>query len=433
MAVLLTTAAVFAYANHRWIKQPASIGLMALALGFSVVLLLADRVGLVHASGVATHVLERVNFNETLLHGMLGALLFAGALHVDLAELRRERLAVSVLAIVATMLSTFIVGGLTWLVLPLVGLETSFGYCLLFGALISPTDPIAVLGILKKACVPKAMETQITGESLFNDGVGVVVFATVLGVVNQGGHVRAADVVMHFIREAGGGALFGLVTGYVTYRLLRSIDHYQTELLLTLALVTGGYALAEALHVSAPLAAVTAGLLIGNQGRAHGMSDTTRDHLDKFWSLVDEVLNAVLFVLVGLEVIRLTVTGRTLGAGALVIPIVLLARFVSVAIPFAALRRRCTFDRGTIWVLTWGGLRGGISVALALSTPPGPQHDMVVTMTYFVVVFSILVQGLTLGRLAKRYRAVAVTPSEVAAGEPAGSVSAPPPPPSPGH
>lgn len=405
LAVLLSIAAAFAYVNHRWIRQPASIALMSMALALSLLLIALDRLGWLHVQGVATVLLERVNFTETLLHGMLGALLFAGALHININELRQQKLSVTALAVIATVLSTFLVGGLAYGILSLVGLRLPFVHCLLFGALISPTDPIAVIGILKEARVPKSMETQIAGESLFNDGVGVVIFTTVLGLVSRGGDVSPFEVVHLFAREALGGTLFGLATGYVTFRLLRSIDHYQTELLLTLALVLGGYALAERIHISAPLAAVTAGLVIGNQGRTLGMSDITRDHLDKFWSLIDEILNAMLFVLVGLEVIRLTITGRTVLAGLLLIPAVLLARFVSVALPLGALSRLARPTKGTMLILTWGGLRGGISVALALSTPAGPEHNLIVSMTYFVVVFSVLVQGLTLGRFARRFAA----------------------------
>jgi CPA1 family monovalent cation:H+ antiporter len=405
LAVLLTLAAAFAYVNHRWLKQPASIALMAMAMAVSLVLLALDGADVIRARGLATQILRQIAFNDTLLHGMLGALLFAGALHVNLSDLRQEGWAVAGLALAGTVLSTFVVGALAYLVLPWLGLPLPLAHCLLFGALISPTDPIAVMGILKQARVPKSMEIQITGESLFNDGVGVVVFMTVLGVVARGGEPTFGDVAGLFAREALGGLAFGLATGWVTFRLLRSVDHYQTELLITLALVLGGYALAERIHVSAPIAAVTAGLVVGNHGRTHGMSDVTRDHLDKFWSLVDEVLNAVLFVLVGFEVIRLRLEAKPAVAGLVMIAAVLAARLVSVAVPVAALARRAAFGPGTVRVLTWGGLRGGISVALALSTPEGRGHDLIVTMTYFVVVFSILVQGLTLGRVARRYGA----------------------------
>jgi len=402
-ALLLTISAAFAYTNHRWIRLPASIAMMAMALGASLLMIALDRIGLVHAQELATQVLERVNLGETLLHGMLGALLFAGALHINLNDLRQERLAISMLALAGTLLSTFLVGGLGFLISRAMGLSFSFGHALLFGALISPTDPIAVIGILKQARVPKSMEVKIAGESLFNDGVGVVVFVTIWGIVSRGADVALGQVLGLFAREAVGGILFGLAAGYITFRLLRSIDHYQTELLITLALVLGGYALAEHVHISAPLSAVTAGLVVGNHGRALGMSDTTRDHLDKFWGLVDEILNAVLFVLVGFELIRLRLNGVTLALSLLLIPAVLVSRFFSVLIPFAAISRFVRLERGTLAVLTWGGLRGGISVALALSLPPSPERDLIVAATYVVVVFSVLVQGLTLERLARRF------------------------------
>jgi CPA1 family monovalent cation:H+ antiporter len=396
-------AAAFAYVNHRWIRLPAEIALMAMGIGVSTILLVLDRIGWLHVAGVATAIVERVDLDDTLLHGMLGVLLFAGALHIDLAELRRERVAVGFLAIGSTVLSTVVIGWLAKLALATMGIELPLVTCLLFGALISPTDPIAVLGILKGARVPRSMEIQIAGESLFNDGVGVVVFLTILGVASGGEHVTAAHVAGLFFREAVGGAAFGFATGYATFLLLRSIDHYQTELLLTLALVLGGYALAEALHISAPLAAVVAGLVIGNHGRALGMSDVTRDRVDKFWSLVDYIMNAILFVLLGFELISISLTGRAVLAGLLAVPLVLVARFVSVAGPLAVLSRVVRFAPGSVWVLTWGGLRGGISVALALSIPGGSARDLIVAMTYFVVVFSVFAQGLTLSRLARRW------------------------------
>lgn len=260
------------------------------------------------------------------------------------------------------------------------------------------------MGILKQSRVPARLEIMISGESLFNDGVGVVIFLTVLQVVTKG-ETTVGETAVLFLRETAGGTIFGLASGYVTFRLLKSIDHYQTELLLTIALVFGGYALAERLHISAPIAAVVAGLVIGNQGREQGMSEVTRDHLDKFWSLVDDIMNSILFVLVGLEVIRLTLTKQTVLAGVLAIPVVLVARLISVGVPLKVMSLRSSFAKGTIRILTWGGLRGGISVALALSIPDGPYKALVVTMTYIVVAFSILVQGLTLGRLARSLRA----------------------------
>jgi CPA1 family monovalent cation:H+ antiporter len=403
VALLLTVAAAFAYVNHRWIKLPPAIGLMAMSFAASLLLIALDRLQWLHLTGVATRILEDVRLDDTLLHGMLGILLFAGALHINLEDLREERLAIAVLAVVGTVLSMLIVGGLSHWLLARLGLGLPLAHCMLFGALISPTDPIAVLDILKSARVPRGLEIQIAGESLFNDGVGVVLFLAVLGIASGGHEVTASKVLALFAREAVGGAAFGLVTGYLVYRLLRSIDHYQTELLLTLALVLGGYVLADRLHISAPIAAVVAGLVIGNHGRSMGMSDVTRDHLDKFWSLVDEIMNAILFVLVGFEFLRLAITTKVALAGAVMIPVVLLARVASVWAPFALLSRFVRLSRGAVWVLSWGGLRGGISVALALSTPAGAGHDLVVAMTYFVVAFSIFVQGLTLGRFARRF------------------------------
>ena len=402
-AAVLTLSAVFAYVNQRSLRLPPAIGIMAMSLGASIVFVVLARFGFVRFQPQIVEAINRAELGPTLLHGMLGALLFAGSLHVDLGDLRRERATVLGLSFVGTLLSTALVGGAFFFVSKLFGIHLGLGYAFIFGALISPTDPVAVLGILKEANVPKRLETQIAGESLLNDGVGVVVFSTLVGSVIEGHAAHGADVALRFVREALGGAAFGLVTGYGAYRLLRSIDHYQTELLLTLALVFGGYALAERIHVSAPLASVVSGLIIGNAGRAKGMSDVTRDHLDKFWSLMDDVLNAVLFVMVGLELTTLTLTARSLGLGAVTIVLVLVSRFVSVSVPLVAMKRLVKPVPGTIPVLTWGGIRGGISVALALSLPVSEARAAVLTVTYVVVVFSVLVQGLTLGKVAKRF------------------------------
>lgn len=401
VAVVLTISAAFAYLNQRWLQFPPAVGLMAMALVTSLALIGVDRAGWVSLGKTAGTILAGIDFNTALMHGMLGALLFAGALHVDVEQLKEERLAVLCLAAAGTIFSTFLVGALSFGLVTLLGPKLSFGYCLLFGALVSPTDPVAVLGILKRVGVSKKLEMQIAGESLFNDGVGVVVFLTVLGTMAQGG-ASPASVVGLFAREAVGGAAFGLAAGWITYRLLRSIDHYQTELLITLALVFGGYALAEHLRVSAPIAAVVSGLLIGSRGRRLGMSDETRVHLDTFWELVDEILNAVLFVLMGFELIRISIHVEAFVLGLLAIPVVLTARAVSVGIFVLALRRVAKFERGAWTVLTWGGLRGGISIALALGLPESAERDVIVLVTYLVVVFSILVQGLTVARVAER-------------------------------
>ncbi len=401
-AILITLTAGLAYFNARVLRLPSAIGLMATALLGSVLVLVLDRLQLTAVAPRVAALLDHVNLSYALLHGMLGILLFAGALHVDLDDLRELRLPITVLAIGGTALSTALVGFASYFVLALLGIDVELVYCLLFGALISPTDPIAVLGILKAAKAPKSLEVTITGESLFNDGVGVVIFLALLGVA-AGGEVNAGSIVRLFVQEAIGGAVFGIVVGYVGFRLLRSIDQYSVEILITLAMVLGGYAAAEALHVSAPIAAVAAGLLTGNQGRALAMSDTTRDHLDTFWELIDEILNAVLFLLIGLEVVHLQFSYELLVAAAIMIPLVLAVRFVSVALPVAAMPTFRGRARGAIQLLTWGGLRGGISVALALSLPTGPARNVILVITYCIVVFSILVQGTTLGRLVRRY------------------------------
>jgi CPA1 family monovalent cation:H+ antiporter len=347
------------------------------------------------------------------MQGMLGFLLFAGALHIELGDLASQKAAIAVLATLGVVLSTVIVGGLAWCLLAVLGVEMRLIYCLLFGALISPTDPIAVLALLRQAGVPRSLEVTITGESLFNDGVGVVLFLGLLQVATSGGGLEPAPLAGLFVREAAGGAVFGLAAGYATYRLLKSVDNYQVEVLLSLALVAGGYALANALHLSGPIAMVVAGLLIGNHGRSFAMSPTTVEHLDAFWELIDEVLNAVLFVLLGLEVLAVTFTGRDLAAGLLAIPVVLLARVASVGLPVWLLRLRGPIHPCAVRVLTWGGLRGAISVALALSLPrEAPEREAILEMTYVVVVFSILVQGLTMGPLARRWlNATGTSPS----------------------
>ena len=329
-------------------------------------------------------------------------LLFAGALHVDLSELRAYRWQVGLLAVVSTLLSTLAVGFGTWWALPWAGLELSLPYCLLFGALISPTDPIAVMGILKTAGAPKNLELVIAGESLFNDGVGVVLFSLMLGALASGTLPTAGQGLLLLLHEAGGGLLFGLALGYLTFRLLRSIDNYQVEVLLTLAAVTGGYALASRLHVSGPLAMVVAGLMIGNGGRELAMSDTTRRYIDLFWELIDEILNAVLFVLIGMEVLLISFSLSIFVAAAVAMTVTLVARAITVGLPVALLPGAFKLPKGSGWVLTWGGLRGGISVALALSLPAGQPRNIVLALTYCIVVFSILGQGLTIGKVVRR-------------------------------
>jgi len=400
ISVLVTLAAAFSYLNYRYIRLPTTIGLMVFALLMSLALVVTGPM----TDGIENDVkqmLASIDFDQTLLHGMLSFLLFAGALHVNLSDLRTQGWAIAILASASVLASTFIVGGLAWWVFSLLGMQIPMIWCLVFGALISPTDPIAVLGILRKANAPKSLETKITGESLFNDGVAVVVFLLLLGVAT-GGHELSVESVLHlFLREAVGGVIYGMVTGGLVFFMLKSIDNYQVEVLITLALVTGGYAGAEALHLSAPIAIVVAGLLIGNHGRSLALSDESREHLDTFWELVDEVLNAVLFVLIGLEVLVLQVRLEYVWATLLMIPLVLLARWVAVGVPISIMQRFRSFAPRVVTILTWAGLRGGISVALALSLPTGPVRDALLAVTYGIVVFSILVQGLTVGPLIR--------------------------------
>lgn len=397
LTILICLAALFSYVNHRLLKLPITIGLMAVALVFSLVLLVLGKLGF-GIEAEAQRFIGAIDFNEALMHGMLGFLLFAGALHVKLDELLDLKWVIGTLAVVGTILSSLITGLLGYWLFDLVGLPLPFLYCLLFGALISPTDPIAVMGVLRQARLPKALEMKIVGESLFNDGVGVVIFLVVLNLLPKAS-VSVTDILALFAEEALGGAALGLALGYVAYRMLRSVDNYQVEILITLALVMGSFALADLLHTSGPIAVVVAGLLIGNHGRQWAMSEKTREHLDSFWELLDELLNAVLFVLIGLEVLVLSLQQPYLMAGLVAIPIVLAARWLSVFVQVKAFSFVRDFTDRTITILTWGGLRGGISVALALSLPVGPMRDAVVTITYAVVVFSILVQGLTINRV----------------------------------
>lgn len=401
-AILVTIAAVFSYINYRYVKLPAAIGLMLIALAMSMGLIALAKLGFPGLEEAVDGFVRRIDFNETLMHGMLSFLLFAGALHVNLNDLARQKWVIATLATVGTVSSTFVVGALFWLLAAALDHPVPFIYCLVFGALISPTDPIAVLGILKSAGAPKSLETKITGESLFNDGVGVVVFIVVLRLATGGEDLSVGEITLLFVEEALGGVVFGLLLGGIGYWMLTRVDNYSVEVLITLALVMGGYSLALAIHTSGPIAMVVAGLLIGNHGRRLAMSERTREHLDTFWELVDEILNTVLFVLIGLEVLILAFSGKTAVAALLAIPVVLLARFLCVGIPIRLMKLRREFTPGVIKILTWGGLRGGISVALALSIPAGPERNVILPVTYTVVVFSILVQGLTIGRVISR-------------------------------
>lgn len=401
-ATCLVITALFAWFNHRFIRLPTTIGVMTIALLVSLLIVGLDTSGLSQTlRRYEESLLHSIDFSDVLMQGMLSLLLFAGALHVNLGELKAQRWSVAGLALIGTLLSTLFVGFGLWHALKFLALPLSLGYCLVFGALISPTDPIAVMGIVKSAGAPKKLELVIAGESLFNDGVGVVIFAVLVGMLASGEPPSFANAGSMLLREAGGGIVFGLALGFLTYALLKSVDNYQVEVLLTLAAVTGGYALASHLHVSGPLAMVVTGLIVGNYGRADAMSDVTRRYVDMFWELVDAILNAVLFVLIGMEVLLVSLSSSLLLAGGAAIAVTLCARWLSVGLPVQILGGRLGLPAGSWRVLTWGGLRGGISVALALSLPAGAERDTVLTLTYCVVVSSILVQGLTIARVVR--------------------------------
>ncbi len=398
----LVITAVLAWVNQRFVGLPTTIGVMAVALLLSLGLIAFDHLGFGALHRYEEDFLESINFSALLMQGMLSLLLFAGALQIDLSRLRELRWPVGLLAVFGTALSTVIVGLAVWWLLPWLGLSLPLAYCLVFGALISPTDPIAVIGIMRNAGAPENIRVVVSGESLFNDGVGVVLFSLLLGVATSGVVPSFGEGAKLLAHEAGGGLLLGGAIGLLLFAMLRSINNYQTEVLLTLAGVLGGYELAQRLHVSGPLAMVVAGVIVGNQGRALAMSDTTRHHVDLFWELLDEILNAVLFVLLGLEIVVIAYTGPQFVAALCAIAIALLARLLAVGAPVAALRRWFPLPDGAWKVLTWGGLRGGISVALALSLPAGEQRQLILALTYGVVVFSILGQGLTIKRVIGR-------------------------------
>ncbi len=399
-SILIVLSALFAYINYRFVKLPSAIGLMLIALLTSVGLIVLGIISPPLVVSIANEV-KRFDFSQLLLNSMLSFMLFAGAIHIRLVELRKERLSIILFSTLSVVISTFLIGSVLYYLLPLFGLGMSFLSCLLFGALISPTDPIAVLGILKEANIAKSLEMKIAGESLFNDGVAVVVFLTILHTVQQPVTPNGLDVTLLFLREAGGGILWGLMVGYVGFLLMRSIDNYKVEVLISLAVVMGGYAVASMLHISGPLAMVAAGILVGNQGKEFAMSETTREYIDKFWELIDESLNAILFVLIGLELLIIHVESSYYAIAAIAIIVVLLARYSSVWVPAQLIRWKESINQKTLLVLTWGGLRGGISIALALSLPVDAGKDLWVALTYSIVAFSIVVQGLTIGKLAR--------------------------------
>jgi len=419
-ALVLVLSAVFGWVNRRFIRLPHQIGLLVLGLAASLALVVTDDV-LPHSNLLAsfTAAVARINFYNTMMNGMLAFLLFAGALHVDFSKLRSEALPVALLATVGVLISTVIVGVATWGAAYLLGIHLPLVWALVFGALISPTDPVAVLSLLKTVALPESMEIKITGESLFNDGVGVVVFTVLLGLAvgsgGEAGHAGSIGLVYAgevFLFEAVGGAVLGIIAGYICVHAMESIDDYPVEILITLALVMGLYALALHLHTSGPIAVVVAGLFMGNRGRVTAMSETTRTHLFQFWELIDELLNSVLFVLIALEVLVIAFRPELIVLALIAIPIVLIARYASVSGPILLLSLRRRFATGSVRVMVWGGLRGGISVALALSLPAGAYRGPILVATYGVVIFSIIVQGLTIAPLARHIAGESEAPAD---------------------
>ncbi len=402
-AILIVLAAVLGYLNHRVFKLPASVGMTLMGAVASLLVIGVDSILPTWSlSARVNGFLASIDFHVTLMDGMLSFLLFAGALHVDWSEMRRGRWPILLLSTVGVLISTALVGfGFATLASAL-GLAVPLIWCFVFGALISPTDPVAVMAVLKRAAVPPTLQATVAGESLFNDGVGVVVFAILLSVALGTEPFSLQHAGLDFLQEAGGGAVLGLVTGWIAFRAMRSIDDYNVEVMISLAVVMGGYSLAHMIHVSGPVAMAVAGLLIGNAGVAHAMSDVTRDYLLKFWSLIDEILNAVLFLLIGLEVIAIARDPRLLLLGLLAVPLVIGARAVSVALPLAALRPLLSLGPLALPTLVWGGLRGGISVALALSLPDTPVRTVILAATYVIVMFAVIVQGGSVGWLIRR-------------------------------
>ncbi|PTT01109.1 sodium:proton antiporter [Pedobacter sp. HMWF019] len=401
-SVLIVLASFFAYLNLRYLKLPSTIGIMIIAMLSSILLVVTGHL----FPKIFTHfstLLQDVDFTEVLMGAMLNFLLFAGAIHINLKDLREQRWPIMVFSTISVIISTFAVGFLLFYISPLFSVKLPFIFCLLFGALISPTDPIAVMGVLKEAKVKKSLETKVAGESLFNDGVAVVIFAVILQLA-QGTDIDISftNISWLLVKEALGGFLLGTLLGLGASNAIRKIDDYKVTVLITLSVVMGGYLIAHSMHISGPLTMVAAGIVIGNYGQRTAMSATTKDYLNKFWELIDEILNAILFLFIGFELLIIKNITIYWQIGLISIAIVLFARFISIYIPVLLIPFKNKFSNGTIKVLVWGGLRGGVSIALVLSMDEGPYKATLVAVTYFVVVFSIIVQGLSVGKVATK-------------------------------
>jgi CPA1 family monovalent cation:H+ antiporter len=402
-AIVISISALFGYINHRWLKLPTTIGVMLISVILGISLKVTESYSPSYISPLRSF-LTGFDFSAFVLDFILCFLLFAGSLHVNLNHLKGARATVFSYSTLGVIISTLLIGSITWLVVGWFGYTIPVVYCFLFGALISPTDPIAVISILSQYKVPQKLKTEIVGESLFNDGVGVVVFTVIYAIAIGDGAFTFGKVVEIFSIEVAGGLAIGLAAGYAGYRLMKSIDHYQTEILITLAVVTGGYSLASLFHASGPLAMVVAGLLIGNKGKTHAMSDVTAEYVDKFWELIDEICNTILFVLMGLEVFLVPFDVSYLLVGIVLIAVSLVSRYISLLPAFFLFNRQETRKSLNLAVLTWGGLRGGISIALSLSLANKTESgNLFIVATYCIVLFSILVQGLSIKKLLARY------------------------------
>ncbi len=401
ITILVVVSAAFSYINQRFVKLPYTIGAMVITIIMSLILTISGWIS-PNLTNPLKDLITQIDFSTVLMEIMLSFLLFAGALHTNFDQLKVQRGPILAFATFGVFLSTLLIGGAMFYILKGIGLDVAFIHCLLFGALISPTDPIAVLGILKKAGVPKKLETKIVGESLFNDGVGVVVFLTIYQIAQKGlDNITVSEIGLLLVEEVIGGILLGLVLGYIAYKLMKSIDDYSVEVLITLAIVMGGYLLAQQLHFSGPLAVVVAGLIVGHDTvRDTSMSEMTELYIDKFWETWDGLLNGILFVLIGLEILILPFEKPYIIAGLIAIPVILLARFISLSIPIKFFKKKLDFVPNTGTIMTWGGLRGGISIALALTLTQSMDRDPFLIITYVVVIFSIIVQGMSIGKVA---------------------------------
>lgn len=400
-SVLIVLASIFAYLNHRFLKLPSTIGIMVIAISVSILLILFGETVLPKTYGRLHTLMTGIDFTEVLMGAMLNFLLFAGAIHINIKDLKEQFRPVLIFSTVGVIISTFIVGFAMYYILPLIGFQLSLLYCLVFGALISPTDPVAVLSILKNANVSKELETKVAGESLFNDGMAVVVFAVILQLATgKDVDLSGENIISLLAHEAGGGILLGVLLGWTSSRLMRHVDDYIISVLVTLSVVMGGYLIARQFHISGPLTMVAAGLFMGNFNKNFNMKSETQDYLIKFWELIDEILNSVLFLFIGFELLMIKDLSKFAIPGVIAIGVVLLARFISIWGPTKFMSFRTRFNPQTVKVLVWGGIRGGVSIALAMSIPKGENSDIILSITYFVVVFSIIVQGLTIAKVA---------------------------------